>query len=42
VLREHWAGNGDVLEQIRSVIKVADQLLGSGAWKKIKHLLKRE
>jgi uncharacterized membrane protein YkvA (DUF1232 family) len=42
VLREHWAGNGDVLDQIRSVIKVADQLLGSGAWKKIKHLLKRE
>ena len=40
VLREHWAGDGDVLEQIRSVIRVADKLLGSGAWNKIKRLLK--
>jgi len=40
VLREHWAGDGDVLEQIRSVIKAADKLLGSGAWRKIKRLLK--
>ena len=42
VLREHWAGDGDVLEQIRRVIKVADRLVGSGAWEKIKRLLKRE
>jgi len=40
VLREHWAGDGDVLEQIRSVIKAADKLLGSGAWSKIKRLIK--
>jgi uncharacterized membrane protein YkvA (DUF1232 family) len=40
VLREHWAGDGDVLDQIRSVIRVADKLLGSGAWNKIKRLLK--
>ena len=40
VLREHWAGDGDVLEQIRSVIKVADSLLGSGVWSKIKRLFK--
>ena len=42
VLREHWAGDGDVLEQIRRVVKVADRLVGSGAWEKIKRLLKRE
>jgi len=40
VLREHWAGDGDVLEHVRSVIKAADKLLGSGAWRKIKRLLK--
>jgi len=40
VLREHWAGDGDVLEHVRSVIKTADKLLGSGAWRKIKRLLK--
>lgn len=39
VLREHWAGDGDVLEQIRSVIKVADKLVGSGVWSKIKRML---
>ncbi len=41
VLREHWAGEGDVLEQIRRVIQVADKLLGSGAWSKIKRYLTR-
>jgi uncharacterized membrane protein YkvA (DUF1232 family) len=40
VLREHWAGDGDVLEHVRSVIKAADKLLGSGAWSKIKRLIK--
>lgn len=40
VLQEHWAGDGDVLEHIRSVIKVADKLIGSGAWSKIKRMLK--
>jgi uncharacterized membrane protein YkvA (DUF1232 family) len=42
VLREHWAGDGDVLEQIRSVIRVADQLVGSGVWRNIKRFLKRK
>jgi uncharacterized membrane protein YkvA (DUF1232 family) len=40
VLREHWAGDGDVLEQIRGVIRGADKLLGSGAWSRIKRLIK--
>ena len=40
VLREHWAGDGDVLEHIRNVLKVADELIGSGAWDRIKRLLK--
>lgn len=40
VLREHWAGDGDVLEHIRNVLKLADDLIGSGAWNKIKRVLK--
>lgn len=40
VLREHWAGDGDVLDHITGVLKVADELIGSGAWNKIKRLFK--
>ena len=40
VLEEHWAGDGDVLENIQEILKVADELIGSGLWKKIKRLIK--
>ena len=40
VLEEHWAGDGDVLKNIQEVLKVADELIGSGLWKKIKRLIK--
>lgn len=40
VLNEHWAGDGDVLETVREILKVADGLVGSGMWKRIKGLLK--
>jgi len=40
VLNEHWAGEGDVLNQVREILKVADGLIGSGMWKRIKGLLK--
>jgi uncharacterized membrane protein YkvA (DUF1232 family) len=40
VLNEHWAGDGDVLKNVQEILKVADGLVGSGMWKRIKGLLK--
>ncbi|WP_347491403.1 DUF1232 domain-containing protein [Desulfoscipio sp. XC116] len=36
VVRRHWAGEGDVLEVIKSVLAVADQMVGSGLWRKLR------
>jgi uncharacterized membrane protein YkvA (DUF1232 family) len=36
VLREHWAGDEDVLQVIRSVLAVADRMIGSGLWDKLR------
>ena len=40
VLNEHWAGDGDVLKNVQEILKVADDLVGSGMWKRIKGFLK--
>ncbi len=40
ILEEHWAGDGDVLKNIQEILKVADNLIGSGMWKRIRHILK--
>jgi len=36
VLREHWSGDEDVLDVIQRILLVADEMLGSGLWRKIK------
>ena len=36
IVREHWAGNKDVLEVVRGVLEVADSAIGSGLWRRIK------
>lgn len=36
VVRKHWAGDQDVLEVIQTILKVADQMIGSGLWRKLK------
>ncbi len=36
VVREHWAGDKDVLEVVRGVLEVADSAIGSGLWRRIK------
>lgn len=38
VVRKHWAGEGDVLEVIKKILKVADNMVGRGIWKKLKRL----
>ena len=40
VLNEHWAGDGDVLKTVQEILRVADGLVGSGMWKRIKGILK--
>src|SRR5690606_30646905 len=41
VLREHWAGEGDVLSVIAHVLEIADSALGSGLWQRLKTLSHR-
>ncbi len=36
VVKKHWAGDKDVLPLIQEILKVADQLVGSGLWSRIK------
>jgi uncharacterized membrane protein YkvA (DUF1232 family) len=40
VLREHWSGDGDVLEMIRRVLAAADQLATTDFVKKVKKIVK--
>jgi len=36
IVREHWAGNQDILTVIKNILFTADHLIGSGLWRKIK------
>ena len=36
IVREHWAGDKDVLEVVRGVLEVADSAIGSGLWRRLK------
>lgn len=40
VVRKHWAGDGDVLNVISHILKVADEMVGAGLWKKLIGLVK--
>lgn len=40
VLREHWAGDTDVLESMQRVLNAADNLVGSELLNKIKRMVK--
>jgi len=35
VVKKHWAGDRDVLEVIQQVLKVADDMVGSGVWRRL-------
>lgn len=39
VVREHWAGEGDVLDLIERIVSKADEMVGSGLVKKLLGLL---
>jgi uncharacterized membrane protein YkvA (DUF1232 family) len=36
VAKELWAGDGDLLEVIQRVLEVADEMLGSGLWDRLR------
>jgi uncharacterized membrane protein YkvA (DUF1232 family) len=39
VVTRHWAGEADVLVVIQRIIAVADEMVGSGLWRKLKGLV---
>ena len=41
VVRAHWAGDGDVLDVIRRILEVADDMVGSGLWKSLRGFVER-
>lgn len=38
VVKRHWAGERDVLELIQEILRVADEMVGSGLWTRLKRL----
>ncbi len=40
IVQKHWAGDGDVLQQIKGILSKTDQMIGSGLWQKIKKAVK--
>jgi len=36
IVRRHWAGDKDILDLIQQIIQVADEMVGSGLWAKIR------
>lgn len=36
VIREHWAGDSDILYNIKNILANANNMLGSGLWKKLR------
>lgn len=41
VIKELWVGEGNVIEQLKQLLDLADSTIGKGALKKIKALLKK-
>jgi uncharacterized membrane protein YkvA (DUF1232 family) len=41
IVRAHWAGDGDVLDVIRRILEVAEDMVGSGLWKTLRGLVGR-
>ncbi|MHB8132021.1 MAG: YkvA family protein, partial [Mobilitalea sp.] len=36
VIKRNWAGEQDILVVVQSILRVADEMVGSGLWKKLK------
>ena len=42
IIRKHWAGDEDVLDAVQKIITSADQVLGSGLFRRVKRFLSRK
>jgi uncharacterized membrane protein YkvA (DUF1232 family) len=40
LIRKHWAGEGDVLVTLQNVVNMADQMIGSGLFRKLRRVVK--
>jgi len=40
VVQKHWAGHDDILITIKEILDVADEMVGSGLWAKMKGIVK--
>ena len=36
IVSRHWAGEGDILKLLKTILLNSDKMLGSGLWKKIR------
>lgn len=36
IVVRHWAGEGDILIKVQEIIRIADNMVGTGIWNKIK------
>ncbi len=36
IISRHWAGDGDILKLLKTILLNSDKMLGSGLWKKIR------
>jgi len=39
IVQRHWAGDGDVLTVIQRIIEVADEMVGSGLWRRLRGMV---
>ena len=39
IIKRNWAGDSDVLDVIQQILKVTDEMVGSGLFAKIKKLI---
>ncbi|RMF92342.1 MAG: DUF1232 domain-containing protein [Candidatus Schekmanbacteria bacterium] len=37
ILQRNWPGDSDVLENVKHILKIADEMIGSGLWHKIRN-----
>lgn len=38
--RQYWAGDGDVLRVIQQILEVSNKAIGSGAWQRLRRLVR--
>ena len=42
IVRRHWAGDKDILDLIQQILQVADEMVGSGLWAKIRKVFDKD